>query len=341
MRTDCFRYRLPLSRPLRLGTQTVHHRDGAVLRCMTADGAVGWGDVAPLPGFSRETLDEALHQLATDAVHAALRSGDTTALGDVCASVQCGVAQAAADAQRDGPANDVTVPVNALLSGTPHAVLEAFEQYRADGYTVFKLKVGRRAPANDARLVSTLLDRMPPEGALRLDANRAWSWDEAQAFAAALGAETLAYVEEPLDDPTQLPALAADWPYPIALDESTRTLAPADLSDHTYAAAIVLKPMLIGGPHRLAAWADAAAAHDQTVVLSAAYESGVGMAALVEWSAAYATAPVGLDTYRHLQADVLATRLPLEVPHVSLRAVRRAACTVDPSRLSPYPLEVA
>jgi len=46
-----------------LGTRTLHERRGLLLRLEGADGAVGWGEAAPLPGFSTETLDEATHRL--------------------------------------------------------------------------------------------------------------------------------------------------------------------------------------------------------------------------------------------------------------------------------------
>lgn len=38
-------------------------RQGALIRLERENGRVGWGEVAPLPGFSQETLDEALEDL--------------------------------------------------------------------------------------------------------------------------------------------------------------------------------------------------------------------------------------------------------------------------------------
>ena len=35
-------------------------REGAFIRLETKNGRVGWGEVAPLPGFSKETLEEAI-----------------------------------------------------------------------------------------------------------------------------------------------------------------------------------------------------------------------------------------------------------------------------------------
>ncbi len=66
------------------------------------------------------------------------------------------------------------------------------------------------------------------------------------------------------------------------------------------------------------------------MVLSGAYESGVGTAAIANYAAAWSGAdvPVGLDTYAWLQQDVLEARLPLEGGEASLGSVNEAAARV-------------
>src|SRR3712207_7895160 len=39
------------------------HREGLLVELASDRGAVGWGEASPLPGFSRENLDEAAEQL--------------------------------------------------------------------------------------------------------------------------------------------------------------------------------------------------------------------------------------------------------------------------------------
>src|SRR5215213_270707 len=58
-----YRFSLPLSRPLTLGEATLRRREGLLLRLSGDDGSEGWGETAPLPGFSKESLDEAASQL--------------------------------------------------------------------------------------------------------------------------------------------------------------------------------------------------------------------------------------------------------------------------------------
>ena len=67
------------------------------------------------------------------------------------------------------------------------------------------------------------------------------------------------------------------------------------------------------------------------VVLSAAFESGVGIAALAR-EAARETAPplaAGLDTYRCLERDILRQRLPEDQPFARLSEWQRLAAGVD------------
>src|SRR5215204_3546061 len=61
---DLFRFSLPLHRPLMLGDTTVHRREGLLLRLSGDDGAEGWGESAPLPGLSAESLHQATAQLS-------------------------------------------------------------------------------------------------------------------------------------------------------------------------------------------------------------------------------------------------------------------------------------
>src|ERR687890_2428747 len=62
-RFDLYRYGLPFSRPLTLGSITRFQREGILLRLSGDDGSEGWGETAPLPGFSVESREEAVRQL--------------------------------------------------------------------------------------------------------------------------------------------------------------------------------------------------------------------------------------------------------------------------------------
>jgi O-succinylbenzoate synthase len=222
-----------------------------------------------------------------------------------------------------------TVPVNGLLSGAADEVLEEASRMRNAGYRTVKLKVGARAVAEDIRLVRALGEELGDGTSLRLDANRAWGYEEAAKFVR--GAARFEYVEEPLADPARMPDLVQNLGIPVALDESLVGMEPDELEEHRYARVVVLKPTLLGGISRTLLMAERALRLGMTPVVSSAYESGIGTAALVALAAIIGVRPVpaGLDTYRMMAGDVLETRLGLPAPSVDVAATTDASRKLD------------
>ena len=174
-----------------------------------------------------------------------------------------------------------------------------------------------------------------PDVGLRLDANRAWTFEQATAFAQGVSGCDLEYIEEPLADAAQMPKLVAACNLPVALDESLVGLPIRELREHTYARAVVLKPTLLGGLAHTLEMAQHAHALGMKPVISSSFESGVGMLALAALASATGRGrvPAGLDTYRMLAADVLQPRLPLDTSEVDIAALAPSAWRIDESRL--------
>ena len=61
------RFALPLTRTLRVGRIDLDTRTGGLIRLTTTDGRVGYGEVSPLPGLHRESLDDVEHRLTVGA----------------------------------------------------------------------------------------------------------------------------------------------------------------------------------------------------------------------------------------------------------------------------------
>jgi o-succinylbenzoate synthase len=352
-RYELYHYSLPFSRPLVLGGTTLRRREGLLLRLSGDDGSEGWGESAPLPGFSRESLDEAAEQLRRLA--GSITGREVTEdwvdpygefvreLGRAAPSVRFGLELAVCNlwaAYSGRPLPQVVasspraeVPVNGLLSGSPGGVLEEARIMRDAGYRSVKLKVGVRTVAEDVGLVRALGDELGDGISLRLDANRAWNYEEASQFVR--GTPRFEYVEEPLADPARLPDLVRELGAPVALDESLVAMDPEALDKHCYAQAFVLKPTLLGGISQTLWVAQRARSLGVTPVVSSAYESGVGTAALVALSAGIGDRPVatGLDTYRMVEGDVLEMPLRLPAPGVDVREAAESSCKVDVGRL--------
>jgi O-succinylbenzoate synthase len=354
-----YRYRLPLAESPKLKGTTLRHREGLLVELTSGGGSVGWGEASPLPGFSRESLDEAAGQLRDLASYMVGReaaddwidpdedfSRELDAM-DLAPSVRFGFELALWNlyaASRGKSLAELvtshpraTVPVNALIFGSPDEALGEARRARAAGYEAVKIKVGARDIEEDITLVRALNEELGDAVSLRLDANRAWSVEEAEGFARDTMGLRFEYVEEPLADPAHLPSFARTHGVPVALDESLAGMEPETLENHGYARAVVLKPTLLGGLSRTLRFASRASYLGIKPVISSTYETGVGTAALVALAAGVGDeeVPAGLDTYRRLAEDVLRPRLDLPAARVDVRAVMDTRREIDRRLLTP------
>ena len=353
-----FRYRLPLTGPLPLAGGVIHERRGVLVRIESDSGAAGWGDVAPLPGFSRETIDAAELELTAWAER--LRGVEYDPRGDSLesclecmparvpsAAVRFGLETALACVSRrlvDGAAAELTsfdgkAPVNGLLAGSREQVLEDAGRLRDAGYRAVKLKVGSRPVVEDVELTRVVRDAIGDGVALRLDANRSWTLEQAVAFGREIGNGGVEYLEEPLREPEHLREFFEATGIPVALDESLLELRPDDLEGRREVGAVVLKPTLLGGIASARQWVARAAALNIRPVVSSCFESGVGLLALAElvWASTGDTVPAGLDTYRWLDADVVEPRIPFRAGAVEWSEATARAHRIVESRLNEIP----
>lgn len=350
---DLYRYSLPLTDRLRVGRHEISEREGLLVRVHSEERRVGWGEAAPLPGFSDDTLND----VVASARSLARRLADTTVspredldgilqglpLEQECpASLQFAVESAVvhlvAQARGESPATVLggsrdTIMLNALIARPLEDGEEQAAALRDAGYEAVKIKVGQAPVEEEAECIRALHQVLGADVSLRLDANRAWSLEEAVTFGEALGDVPVAYVEEPLADPAKLSALAADTSLPIALDETTREREAGVLDEASFIAAVVLKPTLLGGIAATRRWADRAEGNDVLAVMSAAYESGVGLRMLAAIAASLPAIPVGLSTYNRLAADVLTPPLSMNGPTVSVTELYASRVDLEGSLL--------
>jgi O-succinylbenzoate synthase len=321
------------------------YREGLLLELTDETGVSGWGETSPLPGFSRESLDEAgcqLRELASSLIGTTLPGDWSLSDGalsrglddhELAPSVRFGFELAAWNLYASSQGNtlpevlsekpDPSVFLNGLLTGPEERVLEEARRMLEAGYEAVKLKVGSRGVREDAELVGAVADVLGDAVALRLDANRAWSFDDAVEFFRATSGLDYEYIEEPLAEPAELSRLAEEHRVQVALDESLVGMEVEGLGEHRYARAVVLKPTLLGGVSRTMRLGREAGRLGIVPVVSSAYETGVGTVALISLAVSIGggNIPAGLDTYRRLEADVLEPALDLSVPRVSVREV--------------------
>lgn len=208
----------------------------------------------------------------------------------------------------------------------------------ASGCRTVKVKVAERgqSPAEDLDRVAAVRAVLGPQGAVRVDANAAWSVDDAVDALTALNraAGGLEYAEQPCRTVEELAAVRRRIDVPIAADESIRRASdPMAVVRAQAADVIVMKVQPLGGVRACLALAEQVGL---PVTVSSALESSVGLTAGVALSAALPGAPnaSGLATGRLLTGDVtgaplLPTRGVLPLRRVGADAIPLAPPKVD------------
>jgi len=191
----------------------------------------------------------------------------------------------------------------ALLAGTPHSWVEEWRE--AGAPEVVKVKVGRCPMEEEVRALRTLAHQAPGME-LRLDANAAWSLEEALAFEEACAPLVPAFVEDPLARSQDLAPWRLRSGWPLALDASLGRQASEDVPEEG-AAAWVLKAQVLGLDEVLARMERARQLGRAAprIIISSCFESPRGLQALRRLAALAPGRPApGLGTERWFTGKV-------------------------------------
>ncbi|MGD8115562.1 o-succinylbenzoate synthase [Vibrio sp. TRT 29B02] len=280
-----YRYELPMDSGVILRDQRLKQREGFVVE-LALDGDTGLGEVAPLAGFSIETMDEAYSQLVEQL--ALWQQGVEFNFDGLYPSVAFGLSMAQMELMQQLPQHGV-YQAAPLCSGDPDELIPKLNAM--SGQKVAKIKVGLYEPIRDGMLVSLFLESIP-DLTLRLDANRAWSAEKAQQFAKKIAPSLrgrIAFIEEPCQVPGDSFSFAIDTGIAIAWDETLQHAIRRDdfkLEDLNGAKAIVIKPTLLGSVERCIALIQRAKELGIKAVVSSSIESSLGLtqlARLAHW----------------------------------------------------------
>ena len=212
------------------------------------------------------------------------------------------------------------VPVNATVPAVAAADVAAVLA-RFPGCTTAKVKVAQagQALADDVERVAAVRDALGPTGRVRVDANAAWSVEEAVRALTMLAPFDLEYAEQPCPTVDELAAVRRRVAVPIAADESVRKAEdPLRIALAGAADVVVLKVAPLRG---VAPALAVARACGLPVVVSSALDTSVGIAAGVALAAALPDLPYacGLGTVSLMAGDV--SSAPLTGAVLPVRAV--------------------
>lgn len=279
----------------------------------------GVGESAPLPGFGLETFASSvaalrlaakklvaltendlsnairdLRHLAPLAASPAARHAVDLALHDflgICWGVSVARLMGGHDALDQ-------VPANATIPRVPPAEIGTLAaEYMKQGFTTVKLKVGGCPLAEDLDRLRALREAGGTTLRIRVDANQAWTEDEAVASLRAMEPFRLEFAEQPVraEDIEALGRVRAACGVTIAADEAVRDFATAQrIVKENAADILIVKPMVLGGLLPARTVACFAREHGHDVVVTGFLDSVIGRT-----GAAHVAASLGPTPYAH------------------------------------------
>lgn len=283
-----FRFALP--RALLTAHGALVERRGWLLRLERGDGALGWGEAAPLAAGAPEAgpleaEPDSPPDPVPDPAGLGLPAGPwplqalEARLPDLPPPFAFALGLALAELEGLGCAGGggwLPPPPSALLLPAGPAAVAALREALAVGPPppAVKWKVAALADAVERQTLEVLLTLLPPSCRLRLDANGGWDRPTAAAWAERLAGDgRLEWLEQPLPaaDHSGLRQLARRLP--VALDESLRHPAGPPAHGADWPGWWVRRPALEGDPRPLLATLAAGAPR---CMISTAFETGIG-----------------------------------------------------------------
>ena len=270
-------------RALRTGMGPVEAVERILIQSQT-DLGIGYGEVAPWPGFPTETTETAIEVLRS----AQGSLSHLTAVVAAAPQLPCLAAALSSCRHWDAiAAFGGALPCAGLLTDDPQSLAKK----NAEGFRTLKVKILPETTINDIRRMLASFT-----GTLRLDANASLDLATARAWLEFVRSEPrIQFLEQPL--PVGHAGYASLGTAKVALDESF--LTPAGLE---WDGPVIVKPLLVGDWDHFLAWRKAEAT--RAVTYSSCFETAIGRQGAL-WLAAQDLAPtaVGFDTLGHFEMD--------------------------------------
>jgi L-alanine-DL-glutamate epimerase-like enolase superfamily enzyme len=243
-KVEAFPIDIELLEPFAIASGAPDRAHNVVVRVELEDGTGGIGEAAPFEAVTGETQASTL--AAVEALASAVGGADAGRWRAVAAAMfearpdQPAARAAIEQALLDALGKAAALPLWCLFGGTSDALTtdvtipagdvdharRSAERYASRGFSTLKIKVGARAPSEDADRVEAV-SRAAPGARLLLDANGGYAPDEALALLAELGGRRVevGLFEQPVaaGDLDGMARLAAEGGVPICADESARS----------------------------------------------------------------------------------------------------------------------
>lgn len=270
---------------------------------------VGMGECSIIPGLSPdfasfEQYEVKLNELCADP------NTDLTDWPSIKFGLECALLDLKNGGKRVYFQNAFTsgqrkLPINGLVwMGDESFMREQIEQKINEGFTTIKMKIGAIDFETEVALLRSIRDRYSKEQiTLRVDANGAFSSDDAMKKLTVLAELDIHSIEQPIQQGqwNEMHELCKNTPLPIALDEEligindrTKKIELLETIQPQY---IILKPSLHGGITGTQEWIELAETRNIPWWITSALESNLGLDAICQLTAEYQNElPQGLGT---------------------------------------------
>ncbi|MFN5972432.1 MAG: o-succinylbenzoate synthase [Microcystis sp.] len=247
-------YQRPLLRPLQTHHGLWQIREGIIIRLEAEDGRIGWGEIAPLPEFGSETLSAAI--LFCQSLENPLSINSIFSIPEQFPACQFAFESALEDLSIENKSRELEPRNYSYLLPTGAAVFPCLDDILAANQTnTYKWKIAVNSLKQELNLFEKLIDRLPREIKLRLDANGGLSIADSKIWLKiADESKIIEFIEQPLP-PSQwleMLQLSQDFTTGIALDESVANLRQIEgCYQRGWRGIFVIKPAITGSIHGL------------------------------------------------------------------------------------------
>lgn len=300
-RAEYTAYPLVFRRPAGTSRGMLHRKECWFIGLTGPDGTRGIGEVSFIPGLSVEDPGEIGIQL--DHVCKLISRGEMQPAQPLPALPGIQFALESALADLNGGGNRVLfpsaftearqgIPTNGLIwMGDRRFMTDQVREKIDLGFRVLKLKVGALDFDEELELLRWVREEYAPADLeIRVDANGAWSPEEAMERMDRLSRFGIHSIEQPIA-PGQAEAMAelcAGAAVPVALDEELIGIPDSgdrqSLLEKIRPAYVILKPGLLGGFSAASDWIRIAGETGSGWWVTSALESTVGLNAIAQWT---------------------------------------------------------
>ncbi|MBF2065835.1 MAG: o-succinylbenzoate synthase [Calothrix sp. C42_A2020_038] len=257
-------------------------REGIIISLKSERGNIGWGEIAPIPWFGSETLEQALEFCSSLPIE--ISEEVISSIPETLPTCQFGFESALQNSCTDNQIYCNSLEFSALLPAGKSAI-EAWQSLYDSGYRTFKWKIAVEPIAEEVKIFEQLLQVLP-SGAIRLDANAGLSYNEAKQWLEICdqlikSGVNIEFIEQPLptaqfEEMLELTSHITK----LALDESVATFQQLQSCySKGWQQIFVIKPGIVGSPNKLRRFCQQ---YKIDAVFSSVFETDIGRNAALQ-----------------------------------------------------------